>query len=76
VFPNYINKLASSVEEPGAPCVVFNAPGRDPAESDVQHIEPTIEQIPTYIAAGIESLPDPDELRKLPGLEITFVDAE
>jgi hypothetical protein len=73
---NYINELASSVEEPGAPCVVFNAPGRDPSESDVQHMKLTIDHIPTDIAAGIESLPEPDELRKLPALEINFVDAE
>jgi hypothetical protein len=72
----YINKLAGSVEEPGDPCVVFNAPGRDPAASDVQHMNMTIDQIPTDIAAGIESLPEPDELRKLPVLKINFVAAE
>jgi hypothetical protein len=71
---NYINKLASSVEEPGDPCVVFDAPGRDPAGSDVQDFAATIDHIPTGIAAGIENLPEPDELRKLPAIEINFVD--
>jgi hypothetical protein len=73
---SYINNLASSVEEPGDPCIVFNAPGRDPAGSDVEHLAATIDHIPTDMATGIESLPEPDELRKLPGLEINFVDAE
>ena len=68
---SYINKLASSVEEPGDPCIVFNAPGRGSTEFKL-----TIDHIPTYIAAGIESLPEPDELRTLPGLEINFVSAE
>jgi hypothetical protein len=68
---NYINELAGSVEEPGTPCVVFNAPGRGSTEFKL-----TIDHIPTYIAAGIESLPEPDELRTLPGLEINFVSAE
>jgi hypothetical protein len=71
---SYINNLASSVKEPGDPCVVFNAPGRDPAGSDVEHLAATIDHIPTDMATRIESLPEPDELRKLPGLEINFVD--
>jgi hypothetical protein len=71
---DYINRLAGSVEEPGAPCVVFNAPGRDSGESDVQHIEPTIDNVPTHMAAGIEGLPEPGELRKLPALEINHIE--
>jgi hypothetical protein len=71
---SYINKLAGSVEEPGDPCVVFNAPGRDPAGSDVQDFAIRFDYLPTGIATGIENLPEPDELRKLPGIEINFVD--
>lgn len=71
---SYINKLAGSVREPGNPCVVFNAPYRRPEGTEVQRIEPTIDYIPTYAATGIENLPEPDELRKLPALEINFVD--
>jgi hypothetical protein len=51
----------------------FNVAGRAPEESEVQHIEPVTDQIPTYIAALIEKLPEPDELLKLPGLQIDFV---
>jgi hypothetical protein len=69
----YINELAESVQEPGTPCVVFNAPGRASEESEVQHIKPVIDEIPTYIAALIEKLPESDELLKLPGLQIDFV---
>jgi hypothetical protein len=69
----YINELAESVREPGTPCVVFNAPGRASEESEVQHIKPVIDEIPTYIAALIEKLPESDELLKLPGLQIDFV---
>jgi hypothetical protein len=70
---SYINKLAGSVQQPGAPCVVFNAPGRDPAGSDIQDLAATIDHIPTDKATGIENLPEPDELRKLPALQINFV---
>jgi hypothetical protein len=70
----YLNELVGSIQEPGSPCIIFDYPVGDPEAPNVQRAKRVaIDPIPTYAATGIENLPELDELRKLPGIEINFI---